>query len=99
MREAWRASKKFCCCRIPEPNGRSDGDGQGSTGFGDLSGGLVKTLVFGAMIAGIGCLKGLQTGTGASAVGDSATKAVVSSIIAIVVVDGVFAVIYYYLGI
>jgi len=67
--------------------------------LGDLSGGLVKTLVFGSMIAGIGCLKGLQTGTGASAVGDSATKAVVSSIIAIVVVDGVFAVVYYYLGI
>jgi len=67
--------------------------------LGDLSGGLVKTLVFGSMIAGIGCLRGLQTGTGASAVGDSATKAVVSSIIAIVVVDGVFAVVYYYLGI
>ena len=60
---------------------------------------MVKTLVFGSMIAGIGCLRGLQTGTGASAVGDSATKAVVSSIIAIVVVDGVFAVVYYYLGI
>jgi phospholipid/cholesterol/gamma-HCH transport system permease protein len=67
--------------------------------LGDLAGGLVKTLVFGAMIAGIGCLRGLQTGTGASAVGDSATKAVVSSIIAVVVVDGVFAVVYYYLGI
>ena len=67
--------------------------------LGDLSGGLVKTLIFGAMIAGIGCLRGLQTGTGASAVGDSATKAVVSSIIAIVIVDGVFAVVYYFLGI
>ena len=72
---------------------------QGAATLGDLSGGLVKTLVFGSMIAGIGCLKGLQTGTGASAVGDSATKAVVSSIIAIVVVDGVFAVVYFYLGI
>jgi phospholipid/cholesterol/gamma-HCH transport system permease protein len=51
------------------------------------------------MIAGIGCLRGLQTGTGASAVGDSATKAVVSSIIAIVLADGVFAVVYFYLGI
>jgi len=67
--------------------------------LGDLAGGLVKTLVFGAMIAGIGCLRGLQTGTGASAVGDSATRAVVSSIIAVVVADGVFAVVYFYLGI
>ncbi len=67
--------------------------------LGDLAGGMVKTLVFGSMIAGIGCLRGLQTGTGASAVGDSATKAVVSSIIAVIVADGVFAVVYFYLGI
>jgi phospholipid/cholesterol/gamma-HCH transport system permease protein len=65
----------------------------------DLLGGLFKTLVFGGLIAEIGCLRGLQTGTGASAVGDAATKAVVSSIVAIVAVDGVFAVVYYFLGI
>jgi phospholipid/cholesterol/gamma-HCH transport system permease protein len=65
----------------------------------DLVSGLVKTLVFGALLAGIGCLRGLKTGTGASAVGDSTTRAVVSSIIAIVVADGVFAVVYYLLGI
>ena len=65
----------------------------------DLFGGLVKTLVFGTLIAGIGCLRGLQTGTGASAVGDSATRAVVSGIVAIVVADGVFAVVYFFLGI
>jgi phospholipid/cholesterol/gamma-HCH transport system permease protein len=66
--------------------------------LGDLFGGLVKTLVFGMLVAGIGCLRGLQTGTGASAVGDSATRAVVSSIVAIVVADGIFAVVYYFLG-
>jgi len=65
----------------------------------DLFGGLAKTLVFGGLIAEIGCLRGLQAGTGASAVGDAATKAVVSGIVAIVVVDGVFAVVYYFLGI
>lgn len=67
--------------------------------LGDLFGGLVKTLIFGTLIAGIGCLRGLQTGTGASAVGDSATRAVVSGIVAIVIADGVFAVVYYFLGI
>lgn len=72
---------------------------QQAVGLGDLFGGLAKTLVFGMLIAGIGCLRGLQTGTGASAVGDSATRAVVSSIIAIVLADGVFAVVYYFLGI
>ena len=65
----------------------------------DLVSGLVKTFVFGALIAGIGCFNGLRTGTGASAVGDSATRAVVTSIIAIVLVDGVFAVIFYFIGI
>jgi len=65
----------------------------------DLMSGLVKTFVFGTLIAGIGCLRGLQTGTGPSAVGDSATRAVVSGIVAIVVADGIFAVLYYFLGI
>ena len=65
----------------------------------DFFGGLVKTFVFGALVAGIGCLRGLQTGTGPAAVGDSATRAVVSGMIAIIAADGVFAVVYYYLGI
>jgi len=65
----------------------------------DFFGGLVKTFVFGAIVAGIGCLRGLQTGTGPTAVGDSATRAVVSGMIGIIATDGVFAVVYYYLGI
>lgn len=67
--------------------------------LGDFFGGLVKTIVFAILISGLGCLRGLQTGTGPSAVGDSATRAVVSGIIAIIVADGVFAVAYYFLGI
>jgi phospholipid/cholesterol/gamma-HCH transport system permease protein len=65
----------------------------------DLLSGLVKTFVFGWLVAAIGSLRGLQTGTGASAVGDAATRAVVSSIVAIIVTDGIFAVAYYLLGI
>ncbi len=72
---------------------------QGAGDLTDLFGGLAKTFVFGSLIASIGCLRGLQTKTGASAVGDSATSAVVTSIIAIVLADGVFAVIFYFLGI
>jgi phospholipid/cholesterol/gamma-HCH transport system permease protein len=72
---------------------------QGASGLDDLFGGLAKTLVFGFLIAGIGCLRGLQTRTGASAVGDSATRAVVSGIVAIVLADGVFAVLYNFVGI
>src|SRR5438874_329364 len=65
----------------------------------DVLAGLVKTPVFAILIAGIGCLRGLQTQTGASAVGISATRAVVSGIVLLVVVDGIFAVIYYILDI
>jgi phospholipid/cholesterol/gamma-HCH transport system permease protein len=62
-------------------------------------GGLVKTFVFGALVAGVGCLRGLQTGTGPTAVGDATTRAVVSGLIALIAADGIFAVVYYYLGI
>jgi phospholipid/cholesterol/gamma-HCH transport system permease protein len=65
----------------------------------DVLAGLVKTPVFAILIAGIGCLRGLQTQTGASAVGISATRAVVSGIVLLVAVDGIFAVIYYILDI
>lgn len=65
----------------------------------DLTGGLAKTLIFALIVAGVGCLYGLKTRSGASAVGDSATRAVVMGIILIVIADGLFAVVYYYLGI
>jgi phospholipid/cholesterol/gamma-HCH transport system permease protein len=65
----------------------------------DFLAGFVKSFVFAILVAGIGCLRGLQTKAGASAVGDSATRAVVSGIILLVVVDGLFAVAYYLLNI
>jgi phospholipid/cholesterol/gamma-HCH transport system permease protein len=65
----------------------------------DLVGGLAKSVVFGFQVAAVGCMRGLQTRSGASAVGLSATRAVVTGIIVIIVTDGIFAVVYYYLGI
>ncbi len=65
----------------------------------DLLAGLAKTPIFAILIAGIGCLRGLQTQTGASAVGISATRAVVSGIILLVIVDGIYAFVYYLLDI
>ena len=67
--------------------------------YGSLIGGLVKSFVFGILIAGIGCLRGLQTKSAASSVGESTTSAVVSGIILIAITDGIFSVIYYYLGV
>jgi phospholipid/cholesterol/gamma-HCH transport system permease protein len=63
----------------------------------DFLAGFMKSFVFAILIAGIGCLRGLQTAAGASAVGESATRAVVSGIILLVVVDGLFAVAFYIL--
>jgi phospholipid/cholesterol/gamma-HCH transport system permease protein len=71
----------------------------GAVKMGDLLSGLAKAFVFGILVAGIGCLRGLQTKTGASAVGLSTTRAVVSGIVLIVLADGVFSVVFYYLGI
>jgi phospholipid/cholesterol/gamma-HCH transport system permease protein len=71
----------------------------GAVDLVDLGGGLVKSVVFGVLVAGIGCLRGLQTKTGASAVGHSTTSAVVSGIILIALADGAFAVIFHFLEI
>ena len=65
---------------------------------GDLMGGLLKSFVYGIVVAAVGCLRGLETRTGASAVGQSTTSAVVSGIVLIAIVDGLFAVVFYALG-
>ena len=67
--------------------------------YSDFMAGFVKSFAFAVLIAGIGCLRGLQTTAGASSVGNAATRAVVSGIVLLVAVDGVFAVIYYLLDI
>jgi phospholipid/cholesterol/gamma-HCH transport system permease protein len=61
--------------------------------------GLAKSLVFGLIIAGVGCQRGLATGTGAVAVGVSTTRSVVAGILLTILVDGLFAVVFYALGI
>ena len=64
----------------------------------DILSGLLKATLFGVVVSAMGCLRGMQTGTGAAAVGISATRAVVSSIVMIVIVDGIFAFISYKTG-
>jgi phospholipid/cholesterol/gamma-HCH transport system permease protein len=64
-----------------------------------LFGGVFKSSVYGVLIALSGCLRGIQCGNSSSAVGDAATSAVVTGIVAIVTACGVFAVVFYVLGI
>ncbi|HSC81900.1 MAG TPA: ABC transporter permease [Chitinolyticbacter sp.] len=71
---------------------------QGFVNLSDFLTGLGKAFVFGLGIATIGCLRGLRTGSGARAVGASATSADVQGIVMLVVADGLFAVAFYYLG-
>jgi phospholipid/cholesterol/gamma-HCH transport system permease protein len=65
----------------------------------DLFGGVFKSSVYGVLIALSGCLRGIQCGNSSSAVGDAATSAVVTGIVAIVTACGIFAVVFYVLGI
>jgi len=60
--------------------------------------GIMKAGIFGVLVALAGCLRGMECGDSASAVGDAATSAVVTSIVLIVVADGIFAVIFDALG-
>jgi phospholipid/cholesterol/gamma-HCH transport system permease protein len=64
-----------------------------------LFGGVFKSSAYGVLIALAGCLRGIQCGNSSSAVGDAATSAVVTGIVAIVAACGVFAVVFYVLGI
>ena len=67
--------------------------------MGDILLGVVKGSVFGILVAITGCMKGMQSGRSASAVGDATTKAVVTGIIAIIVMTAVFAVLTNMLGV
>ena len=58
----------------------------------DLLVGLSKASVYGFLVAITGCRRGLQTSGSAAAVGAATTSAVVTAIVAIIVADGLFAV-------
>jgi phospholipid/cholesterol/gamma-HCH transport system permease protein len=64
----------------------------------DIVSGLIKSAMFGVTITAVGCLEGLSTGGGAEQVGRSTTRAVVMSILLVVVVDLIFTGIFFFLG-
>jgi len=65
----------------------------------DISIGLIKSGVLGVLVAISGCLRGMQCGRSASAVGDAATSAVVTGIVSVIVSDAIFAIMTDVLGI
>jgi phospholipid/cholesterol/gamma-HCH transport system permease protein len=68
-------------------------------GFVDLWVGLFLSLVFAVVVALAGCWHGLESGRSAAAVGDAATRAVVSGILGIVVTNSVVVLVTTQLGI
>ena len=67
--------------------------------WNDFAGGMVKCFVFGVLIAASGCIRGYQTQSGPSAVGISTTRAVVTGIVLIAIFDGIFSILYFYMGV
>jgi phospholipid/cholesterol/gamma-HCH transport system permease protein len=65
----------------------------------DFAIGVVKAVVFGALIGFFGCYCGIRCGRSAAAVGEAATAAVVQSIVAIIVANMIFAVLTNILGV
>ena len=61
--------------------------------------GIVHAIVFGVLVALAGCLRGIQCGRSASAVGQATTSAVVTGIVAIVIATAIITVVCNILGI
>ncbi len=61
--------------------------------------GLFKSAVFGMLVAISGCLRGMQCGRSASAVGQAATSAVVTGIVLIIVADAIITILCDVIGI
>lgn len=61
----------------------------------DVTGGLVKAMFFGGIVAIIGCYKGLTTAQGAEGVGKATTGSVVSSMILIFIANYFLSLILY----
>jgi phospholipid/cholesterol/gamma-HCH transport system permease protein len=61
--------------------------------------GLITSSVFGVLVALTGCLKGIQCGRSAMAVGQVTTSAVVSGIISIIVATAIITIICNFIGI
>ncbi len=70
-----------------------------SVHFHDFGVGLFKSTVFAVLIALAGCMRGMQCGRSASAVGEATTAAVVDSIVYIVIADSVMTLICDRLGV
>jgi phospholipid/cholesterol/gamma-HCH transport system permease protein len=64
----------------------------------DLFGGILKGTTYGFLVGAAGCFTGLRAGRSAAAVGKAATSAVVAGIVLTIMACGLYAVMFYRLG-
>ncbi len=67
--------------------------------MGDIFSGLFKSLIFGFLVATIGCFRGLQVRGGAESVGRFTTASVVTGVFMIIFTDAIFTFIFQVLNI
>jgi phospholipid/cholesterol/gamma-HCH transport system permease protein len=67
--------------------------------FKQFAVGLSKGIVYGAIVAFAGCLRGMQCGRSAEAVGHAATSAVVTAMLLITIAASIMTIVFYQLGI
>jgi phospholipid/cholesterol/gamma-HCH transport system permease protein len=60
---------------------------------------IFHSAVFGVLVALAGCLRGIQCGRSASAVGDATTSAVVTGIVSIIIATAIITLMCQVLGI
>jgi len=71
---------------------------QSALSLSDFAMGLIKSMVFGVLVAFAGCLRGMQCGRSSAAVGLAATSAVVTGLVFIIIADAILTVVYDALG-
>jgi phospholipid/cholesterol/gamma-HCH transport system permease protein len=73
-------------------------ESEAAISYTHISVGLVKSVVFGILIAIAGCRAGINSGRSSAAVGQAATKAVVTAIVYLIVADASINIIFQQLG-
>ncbi len=71
---------------------------QAAIGWNHIAQGLICAAVYGAIVAASGCLRGMQSGRSAAAVGEATTSAVVTAIVFIVIAAAVLTIIFDAIG-
>ncbi len=67
-------------------------------GLSDVLGSFCKAFAFGFSVSAVGCWCGLRAGRDAGAVGTATTAAVVTGIVSIALLEGLFSVVFYAMG-